>query len=144
VIKVNKEYSDPIMIRAHHLLCMQGFQGYGYSKDFETHMQRIIIFLDKNPSTKIQIITKTDELCSHCPYNYKNSCNIDKYSHNIMEKLDKLIIKKFSLKENQIYTIEDALKLVNDNINHTILMEICGNCSWNSKCLFFKIKYKNQ
>ena len=138
-MEINRKYFDPIKIRAHHLLCIQGFQGYGYSKDFETHMQRIIIFLNTNPSTKIQIITKTDELCSHCPYNYKNSYNMDKYSHIIMKKLDKLVIKKFLLKENQIYTIEDALKLVNNNINQSKLMEICGNCSWNNKCLFFKI-----
>ncbi|MDD3984568.1 MAG: DUF1284 domain-containing protein [Methanobacterium sp.] len=139
-MKVNREYSDPIKIRAHHILCIQGFQGYGYSKDFETHMQRIIIFLDTHPTTKIQIITKTDEICSYCPYNYKNSCNMDKYSPIIMEKLDKLIIKKFLLKENEIYPIEDILKLVNDNINHNTLIEICGNCSWNNKCLFFKNK----
>ncbi len=31
-----------INIRAHHLLCLQGFQGYGYSQDFVRNMAEII------------------------------------------------------------------------------------------------------
>ena len=27
-------YSDPLRIRAHHILCIQGFQGLGYSEEF--------------------------------------------------------------------------------------------------------------
>ena len=33
--------SEPIRIRAHHLLCMQGFQGYGYNKTFTENMTHI-------------------------------------------------------------------------------------------------------
>ena len=74
IMKVNGKYSDPIRIRAHHLLCMQGFQGYGYSKDFERHMGMIITFLNSNPSTAIQIITSVDEICSKCPYCVEGKC----------------------------------------------------------------------
>jgi hypothetical protein len=38
------KYSDPIVIRAHHLLCMQGFQGYGYTPDFEQQWEVLLCF----------------------------------------------------------------------------------------------------
>ncbi len=64
----NRKYSDPIRIRAHHLLYIQGFQGYGYSSEFVTHIERIDSFLKSNPYHKLQIIVETDEICSKCPY----------------------------------------------------------------------------
>jgi uncharacterized protein len=140
IVKENGEYSDPIIIRAHHLLCMQGFQGYGYNKDFERHMGKIITFLKSIPSTKIQIVTKTDEICSQCPYKYKSSCNRDQNSHFRIEKLDSFVIKKALLKENHVYQIFEALRLVNNNIDQDSLIEICDQCGWKNKCLFFKKK----
>jgi uncharacterized protein len=142
IVKENGVYSDPIRIRAHHLLCMQGFQGYGYNKDFERHMGMIITFLNSNPSTKVQIVTKTDEICSHCPYKYKSLCNRDKNSHFKIEKLDNFVIKKALLKENHVYQIVDVLKLVNNNIDQNSLIEICDRCGWKNKCLFFQEKIK--
>ncbi len=140
IVKENGEYSDPIRIRAHHLLCMQGFQGYGYNKDFERHMGMIITLLNSNPSTEIQIVTKTDEICSHCPYKCKSSCNRDQNSHFGIEKLDNFVIKKALLKENHVYQIVEALRLVSNNIDQDSLMEICDQCGWKNKCLFFKKK----
>jgi hypothetical protein len=49
--------SAPINIRVHHLLCMQGFQGYGYNDDFATHLKNIIERFRKNPDTFIQVIS---------------------------------------------------------------------------------------
>jgi hypothetical protein len=54
------KYSDPIWIRAHHLLCVQGFQGYGYSPDFEQHMGSVVTFLNLNPSFKLQIVARME------------------------------------------------------------------------------------
>ena len=60
--------SDPMRIRAHHLLCMQGFQGYGYSKDFALHMLKVMDHIMDNPLCELDIITECDEICLHCPH----------------------------------------------------------------------------
>lgn len=73
IITENAKYSDPIRIRAHHLLCIPGFQGYGYSSDFIIHMEKIISFLKSNPNADLQIVDNTDELCSRCPHNIYNT-----------------------------------------------------------------------
>lgn len=116
---------------------MQGFQGYGYSKDFVKHMEMLIRFFNSNPDSKVQVVTEIDEICSHCPYKTKNYCNQEYDSLFLMENLDKLVIESAHLKENQIYTIEQVLKLVNTNLNHKSIGEICDICSWNDKCLFY-------
>lgn len=116
---------------------MQGFQGYGYSKDFVKHMEMLTTFFNFNPNTKIQIVIETDEICSHCPYKTENNCGKDSESLFLMENLDRLVIKSAHLIENQIYTIEQIIKLVNSNLNQKSIREICDTCSWNDICLFY-------
>jgi hypothetical protein len=73
-MKESGKYSDPIRIRAHLLLCIQGFHGYGYTTEFVSHMARVISFLKSDPYYKLQIVVKTDELCSRCSYNVDGRC----------------------------------------------------------------------
>jgi len=123
------KYFDPIWIRAHHLLCVQGFQGYGYSPDFEQHMGSVVTFLNLNPSFKLQIVARTDEICSHCPYEVDGLCEKDSYSQDEIVKVDNLVIEKAVLDLKQVYTVENAIKLVNNNLNGDNVMEICFKCS---------------
>lgn len=116
---------------------MQGFQGYGYSKDFVKHMGMLIRFFNSDTGTRIQVVTDTDEICSQCPYKTKNYCNKESDSLSMMKNLDKMVIKSAQLKENQIYTIEQVLKLVNTNLDQESLIEICDTCNWKDKCLFY-------
>jgi uncharacterized protein len=131
----NGKYSDPIRIRAHHLLCIQGFQGYGYNTEFKQEMGEIISFIYSNPLNKLQIITKTDEICKYCPHEIAGSCSKENYSE--LKLLDELVLKKTFLNENEVYTFEMAKKVLDDNLKYEDIIEICGNCFWTDKCLFF-------
>jgi hypothetical protein len=112
---------------------MQGFQGYGYSKDFERHMGMIITFLNSNPLTEIQIITYVDEICSKCPYCVEGKCAKDRG----IERIDNFVLEFTAIRENQIYSFDNAIKIVNNDLDHNDVMIICGKCSWKNKCLFF-------
>jgi uncharacterized protein len=127
------EYFDPMWIRAHHLLCMQGFQGYGYSKEFERHMGMIITFLNSNPSTAIQIITSADEICAKCPYCVEGKCAKELG----IEKIDEFVLERITIVENKIYSFDNAIKIVNNDLDHNDIMIICDKCSWKDKCVFF-------
>jgi hypothetical protein len=127
------ECSDPIRIRAHHLLCIQGFQGYGYNSDFIKHLEKIITFLDLNPHSKLQIVLETDEICSHCPYEQESFCNRD----TEIGKIDIRIIERASIDVKKFYSFKEVQKLINEYLNHQDIMDICGKCSWKDKCLFF-------
>jgi len=43
------EQNQPIRIRAHTLVCLQGYQGEGYSEDFVNEMDRVTATLKNDP-----------------------------------------------------------------------------------------------
>lgn len=134
------KYSDPIRIRAHHLLCIQGFQGYGYTKDFVSHMEKVTTFLRSNPLYKIKIVVKSDELCSQCPHDVDERCI--KGSSNEISKIDRLVVEKANLDLKHIYTVSEAFGIVNKNLNHDLVVSLCSGCTWQNKCILYIEKTK--
>jgi len=126
--------SDPIRIRAHHLLCIQGFQGHGYDHEFTQRMGEIITFLDSYPSQKIEIITGVDEICKICPNLNEKQC-INDHGNNI-KKLDLHVINNTLLKENYRITYKKAIDTVNQYLTSDDIKIICEGCIWIDKCLF--------
>ena len=55
-------------IRAHHILCMQGFQGHGYSEEFSQNMSEVIEYLKSNQEQIIEITDDVDVVCKYCPH----------------------------------------------------------------------------
>lgn len=86
--------NNPIYLRAHHLLCLQGYQGYGYDEKFKKNMDKVFYQLnihnnniknnynddgneDKDNENIKNIIILTDspdDLCSYCPNLIDNKC----------------------------------------------------------------------
>jgi hypothetical protein len=131
-------------IRAHHLLCMQGFQGYGYSEDFSKNMAEIIQNLRSSPDQKIQIITECDVICSCCPYNVKEICSKDPESHEKIKRMDTKVLEKLELCNGDIFEVEEIFNIINKRLKTNFdVIEICGNCSWREKCLWFLEKTDN-
>ncbi|ACV25331.1 DUF1284 domain-containing protein [Methanocaldococcus fervens] len=120
-----------LKIRAHHLLCMQGFQGYGYSEEFIKNMAKIVEVIDLNP--EIEVIAKCDVICSYCPYNINGKCQKGK-----VEDMDLKVLKKLNLKEGSRVRAKDLISLVNERFeNFYDVLDVCGDCEWKSKCLWF-------
>ncbi len=124
-----------VKLRGHHLLCLQGFQGYGYDDNFVKNMV-YINNLRKSQNTTISITNTSDDICKCCP-NLKNGICKDKKQNGEIIKMDNEIISKIdSTKEY------DALNLFNEirNIFNTkkSVKYICSDCSWHKECLFYK------
>jgi hypothetical protein len=136
------EYSDTIRIRAHHLLCIQGFQGKGYSADFINNMNQIIYFLNDGISKKIRVINHDDDICTHCPHLEKthlekNICSQFPESEKRIKKMDDLTIKLLKLECGQKYNYKYIFSRINEIISFYQIKNICGHCSWNKDCLFY-------
>ena len=127
--------SDPIRIRAHHLLCMQGFQGLGYNDEFTQRMGELITFLESDLSQIIEIITETDEICRFCPNLIGKQCVNDHCCK--IKKMDVCVISNSNLKENITIPFERALEIVNHDLKLEEIKIICENCVWADKCLFY-------
>jgi len=131
-----KEMANILKIRAHHLLCIQGFQGYGYSEDFVKNMSEIIKSMDSN--SEVEIITECDIICSCCPHNVEGVCQKGPDSAQEVRNMDTRILEKLHIKDGMIGRVKDVLSLINTELrNVSDIQDICGGCAWKERCLWF-------
>ena len=124
-----------IKLRGHHLLCLQGFQGYGYNNDFILNMASIND-LRKSKDCTIILTNTSDDICSSCPNLKNNKCKNEK-QNRIIEKMDDKVLSQLEYKNKY-----NALELFNEvSLKFKTLKSvenICKNCKWKEKCLFYK------
>ena len=63
-----------IELRGHHLLCLLGFRGMGYSEGFARNMRRVYETLRREPETLVEIVAGADEICRAFPCDQPNHC----------------------------------------------------------------------
>lgn len=125
-------------IRAHHLLCVQGFHGYGYSRDFIDNMAKIIKNINSNPDLEIEIISECDFICQHCPHNVEGTCQKKPDSAQKIRDTDMYVLEKIDLKERTTGKARDIFSLINAKLRDSSdIQELCGDCGWKGKCLWF-------
>ncbi|MFA9397615.1 MAG: DUF1284 domain-containing protein [Clostridiaceae bacterium] len=127
---------EDITIRPHHLLCMQGFQGYGYDEEFAIKMKEII---DKIAECKYEniVITKgIDDICKTCPNNNDGICDKD----DSVSYMDNLLISKLNINYGVKFTKleENIFDIINNKLTQNDIEEICLDCMWSDVCTFYK------
>ncbi len=133
-------YLETITLRGHHLLCIQGFQGYGYSEDFIENMDNIIHLLE-SPQQRIRIVAECDDICLSCPYMEQNSCVTPSSTDNIIKTMDHAVMDYLNLEEKLDYIYQDLQQQILHEENYNNLKEICGTCSWRKDCKFYKKEF---
>ncbi|WP_305512680.1 MULTISPECIES: DUF1284 domain-containing protein [unclassified Methanobrevibacter] len=123
-----------LTLRGHHLLCLKGFQGYGYDENFVKNMIEVNS-KRKLSTTTVSLTNKADDLCSHCP-NLKEDICENKVQNETIIKMDEEVLKKISRTE---YNSVELFKKVDEIYNtKESVSKICFNCMWHEKCLFYQ------
>ena len=124
-----------LTLRGHHLLCLKGFQGYGYSESFTENMIKVNA-QRKSENTKVQLTNSPDDICRACP-NLKNNICEDELNNRRIVGMDNEVLKKIdSTKEHNSV---ELFEKIDDIFNSTeSVSEICFNCMWHEKCLFYQ------
>ena len=116
-----------INLRGHHLFCLLGYRGMGYSPEYVENMTRIHQRLRNNPKTRIQIIKGPDHLCDKFPasgdYHCENSTIYDR---------DAAILKEMNLEIGQILTWEEIESRILQHITPSDIQVVCKTCTWRS------------
>lgn len=130
----------PLPIRAHHLLCLQVYQGYGYDSRFTTNLSRIQQhFFNHAPQLRVELIANKDIICTSCPHTGEHGCNKDQTALSRIRVMDLNIINQLKLSEGSIQSAETLLKLINSTFQHRRhLWGICDNCTWQAQCLWYQ------
>jgi len=137
----NSGPSDIIKIRAHHLLCMQGYQGYGYNQDFEHNMEKIIEYLDSNPNFPLEVVTDADIICQKCPHLENGYCN--RSSSIAIVEMDLKVLEKLGLVAGEKKPVQKIFFEV-ESLSCNDLYDICHDCSWKVKCLLYMSKVEKK
>ena len=124
-----------LVLRGHHLLCLQGFQGFGYDEDFVENMTKINL-LRKQNDTVISLTSENDDICKSCPNLNNNLCKNEKHDETIKSMDNKVLSKLTPSKEyNSPELFKDVEKLFNSKES---VDKICSQCMWHDKCLFYQ------
>ena len=119
------------VLRPHHGMCFQFYEGKGYSEDFTDHIGRIIREMEADPSQIIKLQVETDIVCENCPNNESGECS----SAYKVKRYDKEVLKACALAEGEEISFAEFTELVRDKIiGSGIRSDICGDCSWDYIC----------
>ncbi|MDD4496824.1 MAG: DUF1284 domain-containing protein [Methanosarcinaceae archaeon] len=124
-------------IRAHHLFCMQGFQGYGYSPAFVSNMREVVSALNREPCLKLELVSGCDDICACCPNRLECSRQASGKAGRI-KGMDHFVLEKLGLGDGTVLEAGELFRLVHKKLRNASCIEaVCGNCGWRDKCLWY-------
>lgn len=125
-----------IKLRGHHILCIEGFIGHGYSTQFVENMKKIISELERNPD--ILLLNSSDDICSCCPNLCEGRCMNENGGEDDVKKMDSQFYKKTGLCVGKVYKYSNIKNIIyNVFKNKSDLNGICNICSWNRICKWY-------
>lgn len=118
-------------LRGHHLLCVHGFRGMGYSPDFVKKMSEIVEQIrDERSDFSIQVVAALDDTCCTCPHKGKTTCEAGIGSNEHVLTMDLNVIRQLGLIEGAIYNKSFLVQLTAEKVEPDDLDYICKGCSW--------------
>lgn len=133
-MKSSESQANPVIIRGHTLLCLQGFRGEGYSPDFIDNMAVIHTRLQSHPKTRVRVTDSPDLFCAACP-NLKESepvgCTLrgPDFEQHIVSQ-DRQVLDLLGLRVGQEITWAEVLQRIGSRARGEMLDGICGDCQW--------------
>ena len=128
------EEREKIRLRAHHLLCMQQFDGYGYSDGFSVGMGQVIDRIRADRTQELLILDRPDVICKKCP-NLREDSTCELSDEDVRGK-DRGVIDTLGLeKPEQSVRYETLHDLLIQRMNREAFESICGDCRWKEQGL---------
>ena len=116
-----------LKLRGHHLFCLLGYQGMGYSEEYVENMTSLHQMLREEPETWVQLIEGPDQLCEKYPNSGKYHCQ----DQHIGDR-DRVILEKLGLKIGQIIKWKEIETSIQKNVVPSDIEAVCETCSWRS------------
>lgn len=114
-----------ISLRGHHLFCLLGYRGKGYSDSFCTNMTTVYETLRQQPQTMIEIIEGPDVICAAFPTDQPSHCQ----NPSVYRK-DSEILGVLGLTIGSRLRWEELCSLVAKAIEPSDIHRLCYDCPW--------------
>jgi hypothetical protein len=125
-------------LRGHHLLCLQGFQGYGYNEAFVDHLTQLTTRLRQNPSTTVELTEGMDSVCLACPRNVDAVCRDDPTSDQAISRMDIEVLNAIEQSAGSQASYAELINAANQVFpSQAKADKVCGDCGWKAQCLWY-------
>ncbi len=113
-----------IRVRPHHFLCIRGFEGRGYSKEFVENFERISRSLSE-PGLEIEVVEGADDICAACPHLSGDRCL---KGEEKASRIDERALRRLGLSLG-IATYPEIDKALG-TVGPDDILDICSDCDW--------------
>ncbi len=124
------ELIHSLNIRPHHLLCILGFRGLGYSEKFVSNMEEVAKKLRSDFTSFITLVLECDAICAACPHNVEGKCLKSDVSEVEVAAMDTKCLQKLGFKAGDSVSADEVWKRVKERITLEDIKEICRDCEW--------------
>lgn len=114
-----------IRLRGHHVLCLLGYRGMGYSAEYVENMTRVHQTLRTQPGTRVHLVAGPDDLCARFPQSGTYHCD-DAEIH----QRDAVILAALDLGEDQQWTWREIQQRIQRTVVPSDVARWCSTCSW--------------
>lgn len=114
-----------IRLRGHHLLCLLGYRGKGYSDGFCANMTRVYEQLRTAPETRIELIEGPDEICAAFPADQPAHCE-----NGSVYRKDREIAGRIGIAVGETRAWSDICVAVAERVQPDDIGSLCRDCRW--------------
>lgn len=129
------------LLRGHHLVCLNFFNGEGYDETFIKNLKTLLARVEEE---EITISSGADDVCRSCPYLKEKKCLYAKNSDEDIMGMDAKALSFLALSHGDKVKWEE-LKDKTAKIFPEWFSLYCKECDWRNACeknaSFQKLKY---
>ncbi|MEE9524906.1 MAG: DUF1284 domain-containing protein [Thermodesulfovibrionales bacterium] len=119
-----------IILRGHHLICLNFFRGEGYDEAFIDNLRHI---LNRVKEEEITVTLDADDVCTACLWLKEDRCEFDENSCQEMREMDAKAMELLGLSSGDNVrwnTIREKLR----SIFTDWFSLYCRECDWKAAC----------
>ncbi len=122
--------TPPVRLRAHHLICLFGWRGEGYSREFTDNFNAVVSRL--SDSALVELVDGADDICAACPKLAPGDCGAGDPGLADPAAIDARVLDCLGLDVGGVYSFGSLVEAVRTRIAPQALSAICRGCAWES------------
>ncbi len=122
----------PVAIRGHHLLCLLGFRGLGYSEEFVARMEEVAGKFRSDATVPITVLAGCDIICAACPHNKGNRCRKKAGSESRVRAKDLAVLRRLGFTPGAEISVGSVWQRIKERLTPGDIAKLCWRCQWRS------------
>lgn len=118
-------------LRGHHLLCVLGFKGLGYSESFVENMAELVAQLRDSQDPSIEIVEGPDDICLASPHRVGDTCgHSGQGSEARARQHDRRVLDWLGISSGTVVQWSYVRERIRERVRPSDLATTCPTCPW--------------